>query len=77
VKAVKKHQEKKGFFNKMKILFTIRLPLNSHLLHHLSLQLVQRSSQLQLMCGARVRAAARFRDLQIENIRGLYEYDVK
>jgi len=41
------------------------------------LQIVTRSAALRALCSRRVNAAAKFRDLQIENVRGLFDYEQK
>uniref|UniRef100_A0A7S2GDF9 Uncharacterized protein n=1 Tax=Octactis speculum TaxID=3111310 RepID=A0A7S2GDF9_9STRA len=40
-------------------------------------EITRRSAILQKNCQRRIAAAKRFRDLQIENIRGLYDYEEK
>jgi hypothetical protein len=40
-------------------------------------QIVLRSAALRKLCARRVAAAAKFRDLQIENVTGLFEYEEK
>mmetsp|Transcript_11147 Transcript_11147/g.22216 ORF Transcript_11147/g.22216 Transcript_11147/m.22216 type:complete len:304 (+) Transcript_11147:30-941(+) len=40
-------------------------------------EVVQRSAILKKLCQRRAQAAERFRDLQIENVRGLYDYEIR
>ena len=40
-------------------------------------QIIARSDVLRKMCDRRTAAAVKFRDLQIENIKGLYDYEIR
>ena len=40
-------------------------------------QIIARSGVLRKMCDRRTAAAVKFRDLQIENIKGLYDYEIR